>query len=95
MVFRVSEAITVLRKITPFVLALSLCGCLIDLKPDGSHTVIVKPTQAQINAAAVKIVCGSFGPIYFSGQFDSADTVREIRKHNAAWKSYGCKLASK
>jgi predicted small lipoprotein YifL len=72
--------------------AISLTGCLIDIKPDGSHTVIVKPTKAQISAAAVKIVCGSFGPIYFSGSFDSADTVRAIRKHNAAWKSYGCKL---
>jgi hypothetical protein len=72
--------------------AISLTGCLIDIKPDGTHAVIVKPTKAQISAAAVKIVCGSFGPIYFSGTFDSADTVRAIRKHNASWKSYRCKL---
>jgi hypothetical protein len=75
--------------------AILVSGCLVNVKPDGSKQIIVKPTQAQINAAAVKIVCGSFGPIYFSGQFDSADTVAAIRRHNAAWKSYGCKLASK
>jgi hypothetical protein len=75
--------------------AISVSGCLIDVKPGGGYSVVVKPTQAQISAAAVKIVCGSFGPIYFSGKFDSADTVRAIRQHNAAWRSYGCKLASK
>lgn len=77
------------------ILSIGISGCLIDVQPGGGHTVIVKPTQAQINAAAVKIVCGSFGPIYFSGKFDSADTISAIRRHNAAWKSYGCKLVSK
>ena len=76
-------------------IAIGLSGCLINVKPDGGIGVVVKPTQAQINAAAVKIVCGSFGPIYFSGKFDSADTIAAIRRHNAAWKAYGCKLASK
>lgn len=72
-----------------------LPGCLLSIKPDGSLGVVVKPTQAQISAAAVKIVCGSFGPIYFSGKMDSPETIALIRRHNAAWKSYGCKLASK
>lgn len=75
--------------------AISLGGCLIDVKPGGGFNVVVKPKREQINAAAVKIVCGSFGPIYFSGKFDSADTIKAIREHNAAWRSYGCKLASK
>jgi hypothetical protein len=75
--------------------AISVSGCLIDVKSGGGYSVVVKPTKAQISAAAVKIVCGSFGPIYFSGSLDSADTVAAIRRHNAAWKAYGCKLASK
>ena len=75
--------------------ATALSGCLLNLKPDGSYNVVAKPTKAQIEAAAVKIVCGSFGPIYFSGSIDSAETIAQIRRFNAAWKSYGCKLASK
>lgn len=75
--------------------AISLGGCLIDVKPGGGFNVVVKPTREQINAAAVKIVCGSFGPIYFSGRLDSPETIAAIRRHNAAIKAYGCKLALK
>ena len=86
-------------KIMPFIVSslivLTLPACLVSVKPGGGYNVILKPTQAQINAAAVKIVCGSFRPIYFSGRLDSPETIAAIRRHNAAIKAYGCKLASK
>lgn len=84
-----------IRTLLVAILSIGISGCLINVKPGGGLGVVIRPTQAQISAAAVKIVCGSFGPIYFSGKLDSADTIRAIREHNAAWKAYGCKLASK
>lgn len=84
------KGLLILGIIVPF-----LGGCLINVKPGGGYGIVVKPTQSQINAAAVKIVCGSFGPIYFSGKLDTAETVAQIRRYHAALKSYGCKLARK
>jgi hypothetical protein len=70
-------------------LALSLCGCLVTGKT--GDFVTIKPSAAQIDSAAKRIVCDSFKPIYFSKKGDSPDTIKQIRENNAAWQSFGCK----
>ena len=52
---------------------------------------IVKPSPAQIESAAKAVVCKSFKPITFSGKNDTSETISQVRGHNAAWQSYGCK----
>lgn len=70
--------------------AISLAGCVVTGKTAGGLSII-KPSAAQIRSSATAIVCDSFGPITFSGKNDTPETVRQVRSHNAAWASYGCK----
>jgi hypothetical protein len=79
-----------MKLLTTLLIATSLAGCVITGKTSDGMS-IVKPSRAQIDSAAKRIVCDSFSPLYFSGSKDSRDTIRAIREHNAAWKSYGCK----
>lgn len=69
-------------------LLLVLAGCKAD--PAKEFTTTIKPTKQQLKEAVTKTVCESFDPIYFSGSKDSKETVKAVREHNAAYKSFGC-----
>lgn len=71
------------------ILTIGISGCFLTGGKVGDFTII-KPSQAQISSAAKTIVCQSFGPIRFSGKGDTPDTVRQVREHNAALRSFGC-----
>lgn len=67
---------------------LSLAGC----KTTGKvgDFITIKPSRAQIEAAAREVVCGSFEPLTFSQRGDTRETVSGIREHNAAYGTYDC-----
>jgi fructoselysine-6-P-deglycase FrlB-like protein len=69
--------------------AISLAGCMITSK--AGDLITIKPNQAQISAAAKRIVCDSFAPITFSAKGDTPETVAQIRRNNARRASFGCK----
>lgn len=78
-----------IRSIGISILALALSGCLITGKV--GDFITIKPSAAQLSAAAKSVVCQSFSPITFSGSKDTAETVNQVRGHNAAYRSFGCK----
>lgn len=55
-----------------------------------STGITIKPSRAQLEASTRKVVCGSFKPITYSAKRDTAETVRQIRGHNAALGSFKC-----
>lgn len=67
----------------------ALGGCMVTSK--SGDFVTVKPSDAQIQSAAKRVVCGSFRPVTFSKRKDTAETIAQIRRNNAAWESFGCK----
>ena len=72
------------------IIAIALSGCMITGKTSDGFS-IVKPSQAQINSAAKRIVCESFKPLTFDDRYDSSQTIAEIRRANARRASFGCK----
>lgn len=78
-----------MRYFSILIIATALSGCMITGKTKDGLSII-KPSQAQINSAAKRIVCDSFGPIRFSARGDTAQTIKEIREFNAARASFGC-----
>ena len=82
------RSLTILSIATSCFLGLSAgTGC--QTTSDGM--TVVKPSRAQIESAAKAVVCKSFKPITFSGKNDTSETISQVRGHNAAWQSYGCK----
>jgi hypothetical protein len=80
-----------LRLIAILIIATSLTGCILTGSTDSAGMTVIKPSSQQLSAAAKRIVCDSFDGITFSGKKDTPETVRQIRRHNAARKAYGCK----
>lgn len=80
-----------LRTILITATALSLSGCVVTLGvPDKNGFVTIKPTAAQFQAAARELVCQSFTPITFSAKGDSKTTIGQVRRHNAALRTFKC-----
>jgi len=53
----------------------------------------VEDTQMKIENEVKRIVCEAFHPelpILFSAKNDSAQTIEQIRRVNAKWRSFGC-----
>ena len=77
-----------IRLIGISLLSVALYGCAASGR--GGDFITVKPSAAQINAAASSIVCRSFESIFYSKKNDSPETVKKIREHNAAFGSFDC-----
>jgi len=45
---------------------------------------------ATTESDALRLACQAFAPITFSASQDSAETIAEIREHNAAYDALGC-----
>ena len=44
-------------------------------------------TTAGTATDATMVACEAFRPVTFSGAGDTAETVRQVREHNAAWEA--------
>ena len=76
------------RAILTIAISAAIAGCKTTSR-EGDF-VTIKPSPEQIQSAAKRVVCDSFAPITFSGKGDTAETVKQVREHNAAWGSFGC-----
>ena len=68
-------------------LTLPLAGCV----TGGGDLVVAKPSRSQLQSSVSSTVCNSFKIIKFSGPSDTPATVKQVREHNAALRSFGCK----
>jgi len=49
--------------------------------------IVCSLLAAGCSSTVVDTSCTSFGPITFSARHDTADTVLQVRQHNAAWQA--------